>query len=67
MGDVPTPQTPPKMFVNTDTEQEELVLVVYKVWPFKGGTVLYFQWAIFPSILAAKMSYSDLTNKLLMV
>lgn len=31
LGDVPTPRTPPKMFVNTDSEQEELVLVVYKV------------------------------------
>ena len=31
LGDVPTPKTPPKMFVNTDSEQEELVLVVYKV------------------------------------
>jgi len=41
LGDVPTPQTPPKMFVNTDTEQEELVLVVYKVWPIKGGVQFY--------------------------
>ena len=31
LGDVPIPRTPPKMFVNTDSEQEELVLVVYKV------------------------------------
>ena len=31
IGDVPTPRTPPKMFVYTDTEQEELLLVVYKV------------------------------------
>lgn len=31
LGDVPVPSTPPKMFVNTDSEQEELILVVYKV------------------------------------
>ena len=31
LGDVPTPRTPPKIFVNTDSEQEELILVVYKV------------------------------------
>ena len=31
LGDVPTPRSPPKMFVNTDSEQEDLVLVVYKV------------------------------------
>ena len=37
LGDVPTPRTPPKMFVNTDSEQEELVLVVYKVCPIKDG------------------------------
>ncbi|XP_015763387.1 PREDICTED: vacuolar fusion protein CCZ1 homolog [Acropora digitifera] len=30
LGDVPVPSTPPKMFVNTDSEQEELILVVYK-------------------------------------
>ncbi|KAM7430052.1 vacuolar fusion protein ccz1 [Porites harrisoni] len=30
LGDVPTPRTPPKIFVNTDSEQEELILVVYK-------------------------------------
>jgi len=41
LGDVPSPRTPPKMFVNTDTEQEELVLVVYKVWPFKGWVQFY--------------------------
>ena len=44
LGDVPTPRTPPKMFVNTDSEQEELVLVVYKVCPNQGrGAILYFQ------------------------
>ena len=31
MGDVPTPRAPPKVFVNTDSKQEELMLVVYKV------------------------------------
>lgn len=31
LGDVPVPSMPPRMFVNTDSEQEELILVVYKV------------------------------------
>ena len=31
LDDVPIPRTPPKIFVNTDSEQEELILVVYKV------------------------------------
>ncbi|XP_027056705.1 vacuolar fusion protein CCZ1 homolog isoform X2 [Pocillopora damicornis] len=30
LDDVPIPRTPPKIFVNTDSEQEELILVVYK-------------------------------------
>ena len=29
------------MFVNTDSEQEELVLVVYKVRPIKGDVQFY--------------------------
>ena len=31
LDDVPIPRPPPKIFVNTDSEQEELILVVYKV------------------------------------
>ncbi|XP_058955694.2 vacuolar fusion protein CCZ1 homolog [Pocillopora verrucosa] len=30
LDDVPIPRPPPKIFVNTDSEQEELILVVYK-------------------------------------
>ncbi|CAH3164779.1 unnamed protein product [Pocillopora meandrina] len=30
LDDVPIPRQPPKIFVNTDSEQEELILVVYK-------------------------------------
>ena len=49
------------MFVNTDSEQEELVLVVYKVWAIKGDVQFYtFNKQSFPSILAAIVSYSDI-------
>jgi len=31
LKDIPTPRKPPKVFVNTDNEQQELILVCYKV------------------------------------
>ncbi|XP_048575967.1 vacuolar fusion protein CCZ1 homolog isoform X2 [Nematostella vectensis] len=47
LKDIPTPRKPPRIFVNTDTEQEELLLICYKAL---DATICLLVSAPFPTL-----------------